>query len=724
MAEPPTFDVMDFGAKGDGVTLDTAAIQSALDAAYAAGGGVVYLPEGVYIVHSITGDASDGALQIRDNVTLAGAGMGLSTIKVRDGEISKITGIVRTPSGEVTHDVVIQDLTIDGNHQNNSGEIDGFFCGVTPGSNDYDYNILIQRVEIQNVSRYGFDPHEQTKNLTIRDSIAHDNIGDGFTIDFCFDTILENNVSYNNGRYGFNIVTSSHDVLLLNNIAYSNMSNGISIQKGSEDRPFIYDIMIEGGSVYDNGKYGIEIKLSEQVTVTGVQIYGNKSGGISIFGAQDNLIVGNHIYNNGSYGVKIREYDDRAGVQGTNRIWASSGNTVTGNTFSGQSTAVLQEADSSTGNAAHGNFGGGLIKGIGLVPLSEPSGSTNHSYDGYVSGGAGTIMPSPSGEISSPPAQTDPDPPLANPSDPAGPPDTPTGPPPSDQTDADPLSPPGLIEATEPTTLEDSPSDPADPDPVTPPPPAELAEQPDGSTTPQVSWLERLNAAFENLLWRGPTAANEAFLDSLATAIGDNTLTPADAFGEIVQLADATTAVATLAYAFFTGATPSQGGYAYLVDPDGPNPNNLNSAYYQAFNLENRFINFAVNLGAGGEGRSKFLAEYGALSLRDATRAAYKEIFGTAPAEGKLDQILSAELTSGERSFNRVEYLASYGGDGVEGLGTKAAMVGFLLAEAAKADAGTYALASNAYLVDLADGASFRVDIVGVYGQPEFALGG
>lgn len=43
-----TFNVRQFGAKGDGKALDTAAIQQALDASGKAGGGIVRLPGGIY----------------------------------------------------------------------------------------------------------------------------------------------------------------------------------------------------------------------------------------------------------------------------------------------------------------------------------------------------------------------------------------------------------------------------------------------------------------------------------------------------------------------------------------------------------------------------------------------------------------------------------------------------------------------------------------------------
>jgi hypothetical protein len=55
------FDVTSYGAKGDGQTNDTAAIQKAIDACTQAGGGVVYLPAGNFLT---------GTIFLKNNVTL------------------------------------------------------------------------------------------------------------------------------------------------------------------------------------------------------------------------------------------------------------------------------------------------------------------------------------------------------------------------------------------------------------------------------------------------------------------------------------------------------------------------------------------------------------------------------------------------------------------------------------------------------------------------------
>ena len=59
--KPAIFDIRDFGAVGDGTTLNTATIQSAIDAANAAQGGIVFIPSGVFLC---------GTIELKSNVTL------------------------------------------------------------------------------------------------------------------------------------------------------------------------------------------------------------------------------------------------------------------------------------------------------------------------------------------------------------------------------------------------------------------------------------------------------------------------------------------------------------------------------------------------------------------------------------------------------------------------------------------------------------------------------
>jgi polygalacturonase len=55
------YNIRDFGAKGDGATVDTAALQSAIDACNKDGGGTVLVPAGIFVI---------GTTELKSNVTL------------------------------------------------------------------------------------------------------------------------------------------------------------------------------------------------------------------------------------------------------------------------------------------------------------------------------------------------------------------------------------------------------------------------------------------------------------------------------------------------------------------------------------------------------------------------------------------------------------------------------------------------------------------------------
>lgn len=75
------YSVTTFGAVGDGVTNDRAAIQAALDAAKAAGGGIVFMPKGVYLINTALTMASALGVQVVGVSGGAGASSG-TVIKV------------------------------------------------------------------------------------------------------------------------------------------------------------------------------------------------------------------------------------------------------------------------------------------------------------------------------------------------------------------------------------------------------------------------------------------------------------------------------------------------------------------------------------------------------------------------------------------------------------------------------------------------------------------
>ena len=230
----------------------------------------------------------------------------------------------------------------------------------------------------------------------------------------------------------------------------------------------------------------------------------------------------------------------------------------------------------------------------------------------------------------------------------------------------------------------------------------------------RTAWLvdSRVAAAMTSVLrLNALNVSAEATTKSLATAMASGT-SYTDAITLVTKAAISTSAVAVLSYQFFTGKTPGAAGMDYLVNPEGVNGNNLNSAYYQSFNIENRYINFAVNLGKVGEGKDAFAATYGALSLFEATRKAYATIFGLNPTDEKVHALIDG----------RADYFAIYGGDGVNGQGTKAAMVGWLMAEAEKADVGVYAKSADALFADQVTHNVYGVDLIGTYAKPEYNL--
>ncbi len=142
----PWHDVMAYGAVGDGVADDTAAIQAAIDAAEAVTrGGVVYFPAGKYLIPaaaSLTIDAS--------NVTLLGAGTNRTYILVSaDASTLPVIDVNLATATRLEY-ITIKDLTIraatEAARKNR--------CGIRVQRVSA---LLLENVEVRNLQNIGID---------------------------------------------------------------------------------------------------------------------------------------------------------------------------------------------------------------------------------------------------------------------------------------------------------------------------------------------------------------------------------------------------------------------------------------------------------------------------------------------------------------------------------------------------------------------------------------
>lgn len=128
---------LDYGAKGDGITDDTIAIQLAIDTVAGLGGGIVFIPKGTYICSQV---------KMRTNVDIKGAGWS-SIIKQKASSLNTHLVILYDEDVEFGS---LMDLKLDGNKAGQSTANRGIFLDNTGGawtSNDqhhFIYNIWIE----------------------------------------------------------------------------------------------------------------------------------------------------------------------------------------------------------------------------------------------------------------------------------------------------------------------------------------------------------------------------------------------------------------------------------------------------------------------------------------------------------------------------------------------------------------------------------------------------
>lgn len=225
-------NVLAYGAVGDGLTDDTAAIQAALDEA-ATVEGSVFVPAGTYSITSIT---------IPAGVTLYGESASSNSVPLGSA--------LAASSGAVTAAVVIG--------SNFSQMIDLTLIRDAAAKDIAGIHATAARPVIRNVYIWGF--------------------ATGIEVDDAGQARVESCTLHGN-TVGIHYRNGSADGHVLDTICHANDGAGLVLADGSND------IVVRGGKYEWNGAEGILLSNVGAITVTGVVMDRNGGPGLSIKGA-------------------------------------------------------------------------------------------------------------------------------------------------------------------------------------------------------------------------------------------------------------------------------------------------------------------------------------------------------------------------------------------------------------------------------------------------------
>ncbi len=370
---PGVYTVTEYGAKGDGTTDDTAAIQACVNACVTAGGGVVYLPPGTYAVsstitvpqNSYTVAGSSPAIGQAGPVIFRGAGFR------QDGYFanSKFATVVMAKAlagdmfstaqgnGHVFSMVAFEDMSIYGNYP---------ALGATQTSGNLIHIYAwqegwIRNVEVLGAYADGIRAENNTGGQTINGSAP---VIDTCRVEHCGPGAAGGS-SYGNGITFIGVVMGTvvncHVESCYDGVAILNLANQSTVMNCS---------------LQSNYDCGINISGAE-CSAVGNWSGGNHTAGILVQGTSGNpavraVISGNEVIGNGYTGSSASPY----GIWLDNTIEC----VVTGNRCSDGGLGYQQYGISEQGSSSNSN----LVTGNNLL------GNTVAAVDGPV--GAASVF--------------------------------------------------------------------------------------------------------------------------------------------------------------------------------------------------------------------------------------------------------------------------------------------------------------------------------------------
>jgi hypothetical protein len=247
------YNVNDYGAVGNGVADDTAAINAAISAANTAGGGVVYVPQGTYLigVYTYTGVVGAAGILLRDNVHLVIDG----TLKVKNSAYGAgaFYGAVRSLDVGISNASITGVGTIDGNKANQvaSNQCSNIYLTCI-------FNVVVDGIYSVNANGMGIQliPPASLPSAPVGAVATHT----ACAVQNCFVNNVTNiGIQISHGLYG-NISENRITTCVNNCIDIYGDDGTVSPDNG---------IMSINGNTVGGGLVGVFIETSKRVSVVG-----------------------------------------------------------------------------------------------------------------------------------------------------------------------------------------------------------------------------------------------------------------------------------------------------------------------------------------------------------------------------------------------------------------------------------------------------------------------
>ncbi len=196
----PVANVRDFGARGDGVTDDTASIQRAIDR-LPGGGGTVFFPPGVYLISQAR--PNPWCLLLRPDIDYVGVGRESKLLLApRQDQAARM---MSTMGSRLTRGITIRGLRFDGNRTHQNPAFENQTAVYLAGVEDCEVRESLFHDLLGDAVLVNAGPHSQaSQRVLVADNEMHDLFGAGVNFTGASNSVARANFIHDSIPHQFN----------------------------------------------------------------------------------------------------------------------------------------------------------------------------------------------------------------------------------------------------------------------------------------------------------------------------------------------------------------------------------------------------------------------------------------------------------------------------------------------------------------------------------------